>query len=137
MLIGTFFSKSISRSSCPKRRGKMGLFEVLVKRELTLERLQLSNSNPLLAMLYAYPRKQIKWNSNNFMCELQFGYFQNRAHLAPPSTIPVTNFHTFLDPSFWSVTYFMDGHFLLRGTIYIFRHDQIRQNRHLSESSSI
>src|SRR6218665_3930492 len=46
-LIGTFFSKSISCSSCPRHRGKMGLFEILVKRELTLECLQLSSS-PLL-----------------------------------------------------------------------------------------
>src|SRR6218665_2410715 len=47
-LIGTFFSKSISCSSCPRHRGKMGLFEILVKRELTLECLQLPSINPLL-----------------------------------------------------------------------------------------
>src|SRR6218665_3892421 len=47
-LIGIFFSKSISCSSCPRHRGKMGFFEILVKRELTIECLQLSSINPLL-----------------------------------------------------------------------------------------
>src|SRR6218665_1844429 len=47
-LIGKFFSKSISCSSCPKHRGKMGLFEILVKRELILECLQLFSISPLL-----------------------------------------------------------------------------------------
>src|SRR6218665_791595 len=47
-LIGTYFSKSISCSCCPWHRGKMGLFEILVKRELTLECLQLPSSSPLL-----------------------------------------------------------------------------------------
>src|SRR6218665_1382954 len=47
-LICTLFSKSISCSTCPRHRGKMGLFEILVKRELTLECLQMSSINPWL-----------------------------------------------------------------------------------------
>jgi len=35
----------------------MGLFEILVKRELTLECLQLSSINPLLTMLVCLPSK--------------------------------------------------------------------------------
>src|SRR6218665_1658646 len=75
----------------------MGLIEILVKRELTLECLQLSSINPLLNNA-CMPTLKCKLNEvlkiscmsdNN-------GYFQNGAHLAPPSPIQ-TFMHTFMN----------------------------------------